>query len=171
MMFIRWLITFLGGGPLNSIIKEIGQLQVAKLNSATDLEKAHIQERIDSLQVQLDQHRADLLDRQNARENVSALPWWGAVLFVMIGLPFAIHVVLIGIGTWWVSPGNWSDACRCYEAGTGWLEWTRHIPPFPAPFDQRETDVIAFFYGAVAAVGIGRAVVKTVGQVVRGRRE
>jgi len=149
MMILSWF----GGGPLASIINGINTAEKQALEAKTVEERIASQERADRL-------RALLADTVNARASAATLPWWMAVIAFFIGMPFAIHVSLIGIGTWWVAPRDWSTDCRCYVDGTGWLEWTRHIPPFPAPFDLQEANVIGYFFGfgAVAVLG-GAAVV------------
>jgi len=136
MGILEFILSWYGGGPLASILKEVGQYEALKLKAMTEVDKAKIQERIAALHVQADLERARLADLQQARQNVSNLPWWAATMMVMIGMPFAIHVVLIGVGTWWVAPRDWDPATRAYD-GAGWLEWTRHIPPFPPPFDTQ----------------------------------
>jgi hypothetical protein len=156
-IFLSWF----GAGPLGKIIDGINTANRDALNAKTLEEKIAANERGDRL-------RAQYADIANARSNVSTLPWWAATIFVMLAFPFAVHAMLIGIGTFWVAPGDWNPTCvndlsvraGCYVDGHGWLEWTRHIPPFPKPFDTREADVFNFFFGASVGLGVAGAAVK-----------
>lgn len=174
MGILSLILSWFGGGPLGAIIKGLNQAHSDSLNAKTVEEKTASQERIAFFQNELAEEKARLADVADARQSAKTLPWWMAVIAALIGLPFGIHVALIGIGTWWVSPGDYDPLSHTFVNGTGWLEWTRHIPPFPVPFDTQEMNVIGFFFGFGAAAMVAGAGVKVAqhiaGAVVARRR-
>lgn len=139
---LSMILSWFGGGVLKSILGEIDSLTKAKLASTNELEKARIQERMDALHVQADQERARLADVDNARRAAAGLPRWMAIIGFMIGFPFALHICFVGFGTIFAP-----------LVSGGWLDWTLHIPKWPAPLDQSELGIIIFFFGSATVIG------------------
>jgi hypothetical protein len=124
-MILSFLLSlFTGSGGITGSIEKAYE---ANLNSKTE------EERIASTNL-----LNALLQQQTIRLATAGQPLqkWLAFIFAA---PFALHVLLIGIGT-------------CIAAPLGWpvLAWTLHVPPFPAPYEGVELGIIGFFYGYAA---------------------
>lgn len=112
-------------------------------------------------QVAMEQIKAEMAARQNTAEvrlATAGFPEQRLLAFLAGVIP-VLHFVLIGVGTFLVSPFDWDNGCKCYVNGTGWLEWTRHLPNLPAPWDGYEGPILLSFFGLVGAVSLGKMAV------------
>jgi hypothetical protein len=131
---IKWILTFLGGGPLKTIADALTKAHADALNATTEQEKVAANERIQTL-------TQSLADVANARSSASTMPWWMAAIAFGIGFSVMLHVALIFIGT----------SFQPLIVG-GSFSWMLHIPGVPPPFDKYEAQVIGFFYGFASIV-------------------
>lgn len=135
MSLISWILSWFGGGPLSKIVDALGKAYTDKLNAKTEMERIEADERIKILTTLA-------ADTANARQAAAGLPTWMAIIGFMIGIGFALHLLLITLAT----------TFQPLIIG-GWFDWTLHIPKLPAPLDVSEVGVIAFFFGAAAVIG------------------
>lgn len=147
MGIIKWILSWFGGGPLKSILSELRLARLDQLNAVSEQEKVKAKERVDTLTLVL-------ADVSVARASAGSLPRWMAVIGFMIGFPFGLHVLLIGIGT----------SLQPLIFGTWLGDWLLHIPPWPTPLDSQEGAVIAFFFGGLAFVGGATAIAGAIGR-------
>lgn len=146
--FFKWLISLVwgGGGTIGKVVDAIAKARVDLANTKVEEEKVVLQNQLETL-------HSTLADLQDARKSTANQPWWMATMACMFGFPFAVHVVLIGIGTNFAAPLGWE-----------WLQWTLHIPPWPKPYAEAELGIIQFFYGYAAVstsvAHIANAIVK-----------
>lgn len=134
---LKFILSWFGGGPLSKIVDALGKAYSDKLSATTEHEQIAAQANIEQLQ-------ALLADQQNARAAAKSLPTWMAVLGWMIGFPFALHILLVGIGTSFAP-----------LLGDSWL---LRIPKWPAPLDTSELGIIGFFFGSAAVIGGANAI-------------
>lgn len=146
-MILNWL----GGGVLSKLFGALNDAYKTKVNAKTEEEKIAAQEHVDTLKAQIELERNRLADVANARAAAAIYPTWMAVLGFMIGFPFALHLLLVGLGT--------SFAPLII---VGWFDWMLHIPKLPPPLDQSELEIIAFFFGGMVGVSIAGAIAKRV---------
>lgn len=135
MVILKWILSWFAGGPLKTILGELRQARLDQMNAKGEEDRLAAKERVDTLTLVL-------ADVQGARVAVAGLPTWMAVLGFMIGFPFALHVMMIGLATTFQP-----------LIVDGWFGWTLRIPKLPAPLDVSEVGVIAFFFGAAAVIG------------------
>lgn len=131
---MQWLVNLLTGGVADRLERAFDRY----LTAQNDHEKLVHEQRIEALK-----GLAESEARATQLRLATAGQWEQRFLAFALGAPFALHVVLIGIGT-----------CIAAPLGVAWLEWTLHVPPFPSPFDDAEIGVIGFFFG-YATVGRG----------------
>lgn len=141
---IRWILSWFGGGPLSKALDALNKAYSDKLNATTERDKIAAQERIDRLHTLAE-------DTANARASAKGLPGWMAVIGFMIGFPFALHILMVGVGT----------TFQPLLVG-GWFDWMLRIPKWPAPLDQSELGIIAFFFGAAAVIGGSGAIANAI---------
>ena len=138
MIFVRWIFSWFGGGPLGQILDALTKAHADALNAKTEEEKIAAKNRIDTL-------TALAADTANARQAAAGLPWWMALLAFLFGIGFAMHTFFIATGT----------AFQPLIVG-GWFDWLLHIPKLPPPYDQSEIGIIGFFFGfAAVSSGLG----------------
>lgn len=135
MGFFLAILNWFGGGPLQTIADALTKAHADSLNAKTVSEKTAADERVATL-------TQAMADVANARTAASGQPWWMQLIAFMIGMPFALHILLIGVGTDIAAPLGWT-----------WLEWTRHVPPFPDPYNTAELGIIGFFFGYASISG------------------
>lgn len=129
------ILSWIGGGPLQSILSALNKAYSDKLNAKTEEEKIAANERIATLSTLA-------ADTANARASAASLPWWMALLAFLFGIGFALHTFFIAMGT----------AFQPIIIG-GLLDWLLHIPKLPSPYDQSELGIIGYFFGFAAITG------------------
>ncbi len=148
-LFAFLLSLFTGSGGIAGQIEKAAE---AAINGKTEQERTAAQERVSTLQAQLAAQMQREADAKAIRLATAGQPEMRVLAF-LIGGTFALHVVLIGVGTCLAAPLGWP-----------WLNWTLHIPPFPEPFQTAEIGMIGFFFGYAAvthsASAIAGAIVK-----------
>lgn len=144
MTILKWILSWFGGGPLGKIADALTKAYEIKLNARTEEEKIQAQADIDRLHVLA-------ADTANARAAAAGLPTWMAVIGFMIGFPFALHLFFVGMGTTFAP----------LLVG-GVFDWMLRIPKWPAPLDQSELGIIAFFFGASAVIGGAGAIANAI---------
>ena len=140
----KWILSFLGGGPLNKLIDGLNKAYSDKLNSKNETEKTEANERIEYYKVLL-------ADTTSARQNSANLPWWMATMAFLFGIGFALHTFFIAMGT----------AFQPLIIN-GWFDWWLHIPKLPSPYDTSEIGIIGFFFGSAAVLGGTTAIAKAI---------
>lgn len=137
-----------GHDPIGTVAKSLSDAYVAQKNSQTEQERIRWQAEIDRL-------HALLGDLNSARSFASTMPPAMMRLAIMIAFPFALHVLMVGLGT-------------CFRPWivNGWFDGLLHVPPFPAPFDTQEANIIAYFFGATAVASLGSSAVNAVARAV-----
>lgn len=142
------ILNFLGGSVL-------GKLQEAYhdyLNAQNDEEKRIHEERIEVLKGQL-----TVAQNATSVRLATAGFWEMRFLAFLTGITAVAHYALIGVGTTFAAPLGWH-----------FLDWTLHIPPFPAPFDDYEGLIILSFFGLVGVTNAAKSIAGAV--ALRGLR-
>jgi len=131
----------LGDNPIKTITDGLVKAHADVLNSKTEQERIEATERLGTL-------TAAYKDIQDARASAKGLPKWISIPGGFITAAFAVHIVLICIGTFYAAPLNWQVGCRCYGDGAaGRWEFTRHIPALPDPVDKGEIALLSLLFG------------------------
>lgn len=115
--------------PVSKLLGKIEDARIAEINAVTERQRIAAQNQQAML--------AAILQVRLATASFGEM----RVLTFMIAFPMALHVFLIGIGTCIAAPTGW-----------GWLAWSLHIPPFPAPFVEWEGIIILSFFGVQGGV-------------------
>lgn len=131
-----------GNNPIKAAIDGLNAAYKDKLTAANDADKIDADRRI-----AMGEQQVKIL--QNATQVRLATAGYPEQRFLafLAGATAIVHWVMIGIGTTFAAPLGW-----------GWLEWTLHIPPFPAPFADYEGAIILSFFGLVGAVSVGNSI-------------
>lgn len=145
---IKWILSWFGGGPLQTIADALTKAHADKLNAQTVSEKTAADERIATLTLAL----ADLA---KARESAKTMPWWLAIPMGLVAFFGSFHVCAVFAGTTFAP-------ILSRDSGLG--AWLLNIPAPPGDYAKYQAEIIVFFFGGAVILAGVKAVTTAFGK-------